>query len=180
MTNAWHDIELGERFPEVLTAVVEIPRGSNVKYKLEAKSGLIEVGDFFPSLVNFPANYGFFPKTIAADGDALDVFIIGDTSVLPLTLVESRPVGCLITHSKKKGKEHKVIAVSTKDQRFEKCESLDDLPAHYVKELEEFYGTYRSFKDDPKTVKQVISAKQTWKIIKAAAKDYEKYFKGKK
>jgi len=179
MMNAWHDLELGKDFPEILTAVVEIPKGSNVKYKLEAKSGLMEVGDFFPDMVNFPANYGFFPKTIASDGDPLDVFILGEHSVNPLTIVEARPLGCLITMSKKKGQESKVFAVSTKDPQFEKCTTIEDLPERYVKDLIEFYGTYRSFKDDPKKVKNILDAKKAQKIIKAAAKDYEKYFKGK-
>ena len=178
--NAWHDIELGTEFPKVLTAVIEIPKGSNIKYKLEARSGLIEVSDFFPSLTRFPANYGFFPKTIAADGDALDVFVFGQHSVAPLALVEVRPLGCLITQSRKKGQEKKVVAVSTKDPQFEKFKTLDDLPESYLQELKDFFETYKSFRDEKKLVKKVVSAKKTWQIIKAAAHDYEKYFRGKK
>lgn len=173
--NAWHDVELGHNFPKVLTAVIEIPRGSNIKYKLEAKSGLIEVSDFFPNLAKFPANYGFFPKTIAADGDALDVFVLSHHALSPLTLLEVKPLGCLVTQSAKKGQENKVIAVSTKDPFFQNYQSLSDLPPIYLSELKDFYETYRSFKEEKKKIKQIISAKKTWDIIKSAAADYEKF-----
>lgn len=178
--NAWHDVELGHKFPKILTAVIEIPRGSNIKYKLEAKSGLIEVSDFFPNLTKYPANYGFFPKTIAADGDALDVFVISHHSLLPLTLLEVRPLGCFITHSQRKGQEKKVIAVSTKDPQFESYQTLRDLPPLYLNELKDFFETYKSFKEEKKKIKQVVSARETWKIIRGAANDYEKHFQIKK
>src|ERR1044072_7734029 len=95
----WHDVSLGEKFPKCINAIIEIPKGSNAKYKLDAETWMIKLGEFLPTVARYPANYGFFPRTIAADGDALDVFVFGREALIPLTMLEVKVLGAVETHS---------------------------------------------------------------------------------
>ena len=40
MLHPWHGVGVGEQAPEVVTAIIEVPRGSNIKYELDKASGL--------------------------------------------------------------------------------------------------------------------------------------------
>ena len=85
MTHAWHDISPGENLPREFYAVIEIPYGSRVKYELDKKSGLIKLDRVLYSAVYYPANYGFIPQTLAEDDDPLDVLVLCQEEVVPLT-----------------------------------------------------------------------------------------------
>jgi inorganic pyrophosphatase len=91
----WHDIDPGPYPPANWTAVIEIPRGSNVKYELDKRSGLLRVDRVLYSAVFYPANYGFLPQTLAEDDDPLDVLVLCQEPVAPLAIIESRPIGVL-------------------------------------------------------------------------------------
>jgi inorganic pyrophosphatase len=95
MSNAWHDVSPGDRVPREFTAVIEIPLGSNVKYELDKKTGLLKVDRILYSAVYYPANYGFIPQTLAEDGDPLDVLVFCQEAVVPLSLIEARVIGHL-------------------------------------------------------------------------------------
>ncbi|GJN21975.1 hypothetical protein PR202_gb09499 [Eleusine coracana subsp. coracana] len=72
----WHDLEIGPGAPEVFNCVVEIPRGSKVKYELDKATGLIKIDRVLYSSVVYPHNYGFIPRTICEDSDPMDVLIL--------------------------------------------------------------------------------------------------------
>jgi inorganic pyrophosphatase len=91
----WHDLEPGEKVPEEFDAVIEIPRGSNVKYELDKPSGLIRMDRVLYSAVYYPANYGFIPRTLTEDGDPLDVLVLCQESVVPLALIHARTLGLM-------------------------------------------------------------------------------------
>ena len=74
--NIWHDIDPAEITPEDFTAVVEIPRGSSCKYELDKKTGLVRLDRVLYTATHYPANYGFIPRTLADDGDPLDVLVL--------------------------------------------------------------------------------------------------------
>jgi inorganic pyrophosphatase len=174
--NPWHDVALGEKFPEVTAAVVEIPKGSNAKYKLDAKTGMLKLGKFLPTVARYPANYGFFPRTIAADGDALDVFIFGQEPIQPLTMLEVRPIGGVIVKSEKKGKEFKIVAVFPDDPEFNEYKDLKDLPDFYIKLLCQFFEEYKSLAGEVKEVTKYLSKKEAHEVIRSSADDYLKKF----
>ena len=83
----WHDVELGEQAPEIVSAIIEVPAGSNVKYELDKKSGLLRVDRTLFSSVHYPANYGFLPQTYCDDHDPLDVLVLGQEALVPLCIV---------------------------------------------------------------------------------------------
>ena len=152
----WHDIELGKEFPEILTAVIEIPKNSNAKYKLDAATGLIRLGEFLPTVARYPANYGFFPRTVASDGDALDVFVFGREPIVPLAMLYVRPLGGVTTESPKKGKEQKIIAVCPDDPEYKRFKTMDEMPKFYLDQLCEFFEEYKALENDKKKVRKVF------------------------
>ncbi|MBV8513691.1 MAG: inorganic diphosphatase, partial [Acidobacteria bacterium] len=117
MANAWHDVSPGNELPRDFTAVIEIPLGSNVKYELDKPTGLLKVDRIIHSAVFYPANYGFIPQTYAEDGDPLDVLVLCQEPVAPLTLVRSRAIG-LMTMLDTGKNDHKILAVATDDPEY--------------------------------------------------------------
>ena len=126
----WHDTELGKGFPKTVNAIVEITQNIHAKYKIDESTGLLKFKKFLPGNIRYPANYGFFPKTLASDKDGLDVFVFSRAPILSLTILEVRPLGGIVTESKRKGEEHKVIAVSTKDPAYTEIQTLEDFPEY--------------------------------------------------
>src|SRR5678815_5103232 len=86
MTHAWHDIPLGDEIEKQFTAIIEIPKGSKVKYELDKDTGMLKVDRVLFSAVHYPANYGFLPRTYCDDGDPLDVLVLGQEPVVPLCI----------------------------------------------------------------------------------------------
>ena len=95
MTHPWHDVTPGENLPSEFNALVEIPMGSSVKYELDKKTGLLRLDRVLYSAVYYPANYGFIPQTFAEDDDPLDVLVLCQEPLSPLTLVSARAIGLM-------------------------------------------------------------------------------------
>ena len=117
MIHPWHDVTPGEHLPAEFNALVEIPMGSSVKYELDKKTGLLRLDRVLYSAVYYPANYGFIPQTYAEDDDPLDVLVLCQEPLSPLTLVTARAIG-LMTMIDGGKKDHKVLAVAVDDPEF--------------------------------------------------------------
>ena len=117
MIHPWHDVTPGDKLPQEFYSIVEIPFGSSVKYELDKASGLIKLDRVLYSAVYYPANYGFIPQTLAEDDDPLDVLVLCQETVVPLTLIHARTIG-LMTMIDTGKKDHKIIAVATQDPEF--------------------------------------------------------------
>ena len=94
--NIWHDISAERIRPERFTAVIEIPKGSKVKYEMDKETGLLRMDRILYTSTHYPANYGFIPRTYAADHDPLDVLVLCSEQVVPMTLVTCYPIGVII------------------------------------------------------------------------------------
>ena len=127
MIHAWHDISPGEHLPQEFNTVIEIPLGSSVKYELDKPSGLIRMDRVLYSAVYYPANYGFIPQTLAEDDDPLDVLVLSQVSVAPLTLIHARAIG-LMTMIDTGKKDHKIIAVATGDPEYNAYHGAEEMP----------------------------------------------------
>src|SRR5262249_49547217 len=90
MLHPWHDVAPGEKLPQELNTLIDIPMGSSVKYELDKKTGLLRLDRILYSAVYYPANYGFIPQTYAEDDDPLDVLVLCQEPVAPMTLVTAR------------------------------------------------------------------------------------------
>jgi inorganic pyrophosphatase len=142
MTHAWHDVTPGARLPGEFLAVVEIPMGSSVKYELDKETGLLRLDRILYSAVYYPANYGFIPQTLAEDDDPLDVLVLCQEPVAPLTLVSARTIG-LMTMVDSGKKDHKILAVAVDDPEYNGFHEAEELPAHRLNMLRRFFQDYK-------------------------------------
>lgn len=142
MIHPWHDVTPGERLPTEFNTLVEIPMGSSVKYELDKKTGLLRLDRVLYSAVYYPANYGFIPQTYAEDDDPLDVLVLCQEPLLPLTLVTSRVIG-LMTMIDSGKKDHKILAVAIDDPEFNSFREAVELPPHRLMMLRRFFQDYK-------------------------------------
>lgn len=171
MFNIWHDIEAHRINPDNFMAYIEIPKGSKNKYELDKETGLLKLDRVLGASVQYPANYGFIPKTLAEDSDALDVLVLCQETIPAGCLVEARPIG--VMRMKDDGKlDEKIIAVANRDMVYSSYNSLDELPEHLTIEIEHFFNIYKAF-ESKKTVIQGFEGKEhAMKTIQKALKRY--------
>jgi len=148
--NLWHDIEPGTK--EAMNVIVEINKGSKNKYEIDKKTGLIALDRAMYSAQDFPFDYGFVPKTLWHDGDALDVMILTTYPLIPGILVRVRPVG-LMEMIDGGDNDNKVLAVPVDDIRWNDVKDLGDVNPHTIKEIEHFYSTYKKLQNKEVEVK---------------------------
>src|SRR5450432_4839011 len=91
----WHQVSPGENIPTTVNAIIEIPKGSKAKYEIDKDSGLLKLDRVLFSSVMYPANYGFIPQTYCDDHDPLDILVLGQEPVHPLTIVQARAIGVM-------------------------------------------------------------------------------------
>jgi len=173
MTHAWHDISPGDNLPLEFYAVVEIPSGSNVKYELDKQSGLIKLDRVLYSAVYYPANYGFIPQTLAEDGDPLDVLVLCQEAVVPLTLIHARAIG-LMTMIDAGKRDHKIISVATQDPEFSSYKEASEMPEHRLAMLQRFFLDYKQLEEKTVEVDNILPAKHALPIIEDALARYKK------
>ncbi len=149
--NVWHEVSRGERIPEEINTIIEIPRGSANKYELDKVTGLIRLDRANYSSAHYPFDYGFIPQTLWDDGDPLDVLVLSTFPLYPEVLVEVRPVGGIDMIDSGKS-DYKVIAVPVEDRRWEHVHNIEDLNPHNVKEYQHFFETYKLLKGKPSPV----------------------------
>lgn len=171
MTHPWHDVIPGVRLPQEFTAVIEIPMGSKIKYELDKPTGMLKVDRVLYSAVHYPANYGFIPQTYAEDDDPLDVLVLCQEQVAPLTLVSARTIG-LMTMVDSGKKDHKILAVAMGDPEYNSFEEAQDLPPHRLHMLRRFFQDYKTLEGKAVEVDEFQAAATAYPIIDAALQSY--------
>jgi inorganic pyrophosphatase len=171
MTHAWHDVTPGEKLPEEFTAVIEIPMSSSVKYELDKKTGLLKLDRVLYSAVYYPANYGFIPQTLAEDDDPLDVLVLCQEPVAPLTLVRARTIGVMTMIDSGK-KDHKILAVALDDPEYNSFHEAGELPPHRLNMLRRFFQDYKKLEGKQVEVEEFEPKAAALPIIAAALERY--------
>ena len=85
--NIWHDIEKERIKKDNFVSVIEITKGCKNKYELDKTTGILKLDRVLYTSTHYPANYGFIPRTFADDNDPLDVLVLCQEEIVPLTLV---------------------------------------------------------------------------------------------
>ncbi len=176
--NIWHDISKDLIQPEDFTAVIEIPKGGKNKYEMDKETGLLRLDRVLYTATHYPANYGFIPRTYADDGDPLDVLVMCQESIVPMTLVQCYPIG-VIQMSDDKGLDEKIIAVPFKDPSLSCYSDISELPAHTFNEIQHFFSVYKFLEDKETVVKGAFGRDKAIGVIKYCINRYEQFF-GKK
>ncbi len=149
--NLWHDVPLGDNAPEEINVIIEIPRGSNNKYEIDKTTGLIKLDRANYSSAPYPIDYGFAPRTLWEDGDALDVMVLSTFPLQTGILVAVRPVAVMEMIDSGES-DYKVIAVPVDDKRWDDVKDLADINKHNLKEYQHFFETYKHLKGKPAPV----------------------------
>jgi len=171
MAHPWHDITPGDKLPTEFLAVIEIPIGSNVKYELDKETGLLRVDRVLYSAVHYPANYGFIPQTLAEDDDPLDVLVLCQEEIQPLTLVHARAIGVMTMRDSGK-LDHKILAVAVHDPEYNTFREAGELPPHRLALLQRFFQDYKSLEGKTVEVEKFQPAAAALPIIQAALERY--------
>jgi inorganic pyrophosphatase len=174
MIHPWHDVTPGERLPTEFNALVEIPMGSNVKYELDKRTGLLRMDRVLYSAVYYPANYGFIPQTYAEDDDPLDVLVLCQEALAPLTLVTARAIG-LMTMIDSGKRDHKILAVAVDDPEFNGFREAQELPSHRLTMLRRFFQDYKQLEGKAVEVDEFQPAQVALPVIEDALQRYSQH-----
>lgn len=138
----WHDLEIGPEAPTVFNVVVEITKGSKVKYELDKKTGLIKVDRVLYSSVVYPHNYGFVPRTLCEDNDPIDVLVLMQEPVLSGCFLRARAIGLMPMIDQGEG-DDKIIAVCADDPEYRHYNDIKELSPHRLAEIKRFFEDYK-------------------------------------
>jgi len=174
--NIWHDLDPAMVTPDTFTAVIEIPKGCNMKYELDKTTGLLRLDRVLYTATYYPENYGFIPLTYGDDNDPLDVLVLCSEAIRPLTLVQCYPIG-VINMIDNGSNDEKIIAVPLSDPSYHGVKSIPDLPAHIFSQMEHFFTVYKQLEGKATAVDTVRGRDVAIETIANAIKRYNKYFK---
>jgi len=170
----WHDTYVDDTHVEkAFPVIVEIPNGSKNKYELDKETGLLRLDRVLYSAVHYPADYGFIPRTFCDDGDPLDILVLMQEPVEPLTIVRARALGGLRMVDDKGG-DDKIVAVCIDDPAYSQYETLEQLPPHIMKELDRFFRDYKMLEEKRVDVDRFYDQKRALAIIQESRDAYER------
>ena len=173
-----HDIYVDDQqIDHAFPAVIEVPQGSKNKYELDKETGLIRLDRVLYSAVHYPANYGFIPRTHCEDGDPLDVLVLGQEPVYPLTIVTARAVGVMRMRDEK-GIDDKILAVNVADPAVDEYKDRSELPKHELREIKRFFEDYKTLEHKTVEVEDILGPPDALKIIREALDLYRKLRRG--
>lgn len=143
----WRDLPTGPEVPNIVNAVIEIPKGSRNKFEYSKDFGTYVLDRVLYSPQHYPGEYGFIPQTTYDDGDPMDIIVLMDEKTFPGCIIEARPIG-LMRMVDSGEKDDKILAVPTEDPRYDHMTDIDDAQEHIKKEVAQFFKTYKDLEEN--------------------------------
>jgi inorganic pyrophosphatase len=175
MNNPWHQVSPGDRVPNFVNGIIEIPKGSRAKYELDKESGLLILDRVIYSSVYYPHNYGFIPQTYCEDNDPLDILVISQIDVVPLCIVPAKVIGVMRMQDNNEA-DDKIIAVAENDMSVNHYEDISELPAHFIKEVRSFFEDYKKLEHKEVIVEDFLGRDMATKILQESFELYNQKF----
>ena len=173
--NIWHEISPERIKKDDFISVVEITKGGKNKYELDKETGLLRLDRILYTATHYPANYGFIPRTYGDDNDPLDVLVVASEPIIPMTLVDCRPIG-VIKMNDQGSNDEKIIAVCLSDPFYSNVKSIFDLPSHILDEFKHFFEVYKTLENKITTVTEVDDVDEAKNIIRNCMNSYVEKF----
>jgi len=171
----WHGAHYGDKAPEVVKALIEIPQGSRTKYEIDKSTGLLKMDRVIHSSFHYPVNYGFIPQTLGFDGDPLDILVLCSQAIQPLCLVEATVIGNMQMIDQGK-QDDKIIAVASKDPSVNHYKNIKELPQHFLLELRNYFEQYKVLENKKVEIDNFQDKEAALKIIKDSIDYYKETF----
>jgi len=166
---------MGENVPEIVNAIIEIPKGSKAKYEMDKDSGLLRLDRVLFSSVMYPANYGFIPKTYCDDNDPLDILVLCSIDVYPMSIIEAKVIG--VMHMVDNGEQDdKIIAVAKNDMSVNYINDIAELPPHTMTEIVRFFKDYKKLEGKNVTIEHLLGMSYAHKVITESMELYNVTF----
>ena len=171
----WHGASYGNKVPEIVNAMIEIPEGSRTKYEIDKETGLLILDRVIYSSFHYPVNYGFIPQTLGWDNDPLDILVICSQTIHPLCLVEATVIGNMQMIDNGEY-DDKIIAVATKDPSVNHIKAVEELPRHFISELRNYFEQYKVLENKQVQIENFQNKAAAYKIITDAIENYKTKF----
>ena len=171
----WHGAHYGDKAPQQVNGLIEIPQGSRAKYEIDKKTGLLKLDRVIYSSFHYPVNYGFIPQTLGQDGDPLDILVMCSESIQSLCLVEATVIGNMqmIDNGEK---DDKIIAVATKDPGVNYITSVEELPRHFIAVLRNYFEQYKVLENKKVEIDEFQNKEAAYRVIDEAIAYYKTRF----
>ena len=169
--NIWHEMNPKRIKPDDFVAVIEIQKGSKMKYELDKDTGMLELDRILHTSTHYPSSYGFIPRTYADDGDPLDVLVLCSEILKSMTIVRCYPIGVIRMIDSGK-KDDKIIAIPMQDPTYNCYRNIDELPQHISDEMMHFFRVYKELENKTTAVDEIEDVESAKTII---ANDIEHY-----
>ncbi|HQW83529.1 MAG TPA: inorganic diphosphatase [Ferruginibacter sp.] len=168
----WHGANYGDKAPQTVKALIEIPKGSHAKYEVDKKTGLLKLDRVIYSSFHYPVNYGFIPQTLGQDSDPLDILVICSESINPLCLVEATVIGNMqmIDNGER---DDKIIAVASQDPAVNFYTDVTSLPKHFIAVLRNYFEQYKVLENKIVEIDEFQDKEAAYKVIDEAIAFYK-------
>jgi inorganic pyrophosphatase len=156
------------------TAIVriEIPKGSRNKYEYDPELGAIKLDRFLFSSMVYPTDYGYFPDTLAEDGDALDAMVCVSEATFPGCIIEVKVIA-LFKMADDKGVDDKILCVPCQDPGWNTLNTLEDIAKQLRDEIEHFFSVYKDLERKKVTVDGWYSREDAIEEIQEARRRFK-------
>lgn len=157
----------------LLQVIVETPKGSRNKFAYDPEQGIFALKKVLPAGMTFPCDFGFLPRTIAGDGDPIDVLLLMDEPAYPGIAVRARLIGVIEgeqVEGKQKTRNDRLVAVADANHFYANVQKLHDLPKHWITELESFFVNYHGLEGKRYRLLGCKGAQTAMRLIKQARK----------
>lgn len=176
--NIWHHIAKERINTEDFMACIEISSGSRNKYELDKQTGMLKLDRVLYTSMNYPANYGFIPLTYADDDDPLDVLVLCEEAIQPMTLVQCYPIGVVMMTDGDSADE-KIISIPFGDPSYNHYQDISELPRHLFEKIGHFFEFYKTLEGKPIKVGEPQGREAAIEVIRACKERYDRVFAGR-
>lgn len=173
--NIWHDMNPDRISRKEFDAVIEISKGSKMKYELDKETGMLRLDRVLYTSTHYPANYGFIPRTYAKDNDPLDVLVLCSEKIETMALVKCYPIG-VITMSDNGFPDDKIIAIPFDDPTYNTYKDISQLPSHIFDEMTHFFSVYKTLEHKTTVIDEAKGVLSAIDIIDDSIKRYKEKF----
>jgi len=171
----WHGATYGDKAPEIVNALMEIPQGSRTKYEIDKETGLLKLDRVIYSSFHYPVNYGFIPQTLGDDGDPLDILVLCSQPIQALCLVQATVIGNMQMIDSGE-KDDKIIAVASKDPSVNHITSIEEMPPHFISQLRNYFEQYKVLENKQVQIEEFQDKETAFEIINEAILFYKQNF----